>query len=128
MRRRQFTDEQIKELISRKAVIGAPLDAWMMIPDWIRGKTTPEATGLKLEKMLDHIDHTCQLAGNARHCGIGTDLDGGFGREQCPLDLDSIADLKRVPTLLRARGYKDTDIEGIMHGNFIRFLREAWKE
>src|SRR6059036_2251130 len=52
---RQFTDEQIQELIRRGAVIGAPLDAWMMIPSWIRGQTTPEATGLKLEKMIEHI-------------------------------------------------------------------------
>jgi membrane dipeptidase len=124
---RQFTDEQFKELIQRGAVIGAPLDAWMMIPDWIRGKTTPEGANLKLDKMVDHIDHICQLAGNARHCGIGTDLDGGFGREQCPLDLETIADLQKVVGLLRARGYKEADVDGIMHGNFIRFLRETWK-
>jgi membrane dipeptidase len=122
---RQFTDEQIKELIQRGAVIGAPLDAWMMIPNWVRGQTTPEATGLKLEKMVDHIDHVCQLAGNAGHCGIGTDLDGGFGREQCPMDLDTIADLQRVPQLLQARGYRSADVQQIMHGNFIRFLQEA---
>jgi len=124
---RQFTDEQIMELIHRNAVIGAPLDAWMMIPNWERGKTTPEATGLKLDKMVDHIDHICQLAGNARHCGIGTDLDGGFGREQCPMDVDTIADLERLPTLLKARGFSPDDVEGIAHGNFIRFLRSAWR-
>jgi membrane dipeptidase len=124
---RQFTDDQIKELLARGAVIGAPLDAWMMIPNWVRGQTTPQGTGLKLEKMVDHIDHICQLAGNASHCGIGTDLDGGFGREQCPMDLDTIADLQRVPDLLRARGYSPADVEGMMHGNFLRFLREAWR-
>ena len=124
---RQFTDDQLKELLRRGAVIGAPLDAWMMIPNWIRGQTTPQATKLRLEKMAGHIDYICQLAGNARHSGIGTDLDGGFGREQCPLDLDSIADLQRVPDLLRKRGYKEGDVEAILHGNFIRFLREAWK-
>lgn len=123
---RQFTDEQLKELFQRGAVIGAPLDAWMMIPDWRRGLTTPEARRLRLEVMVDHLDHICQLAGTARHCGIGTDLDGGFGREQSPMDLDSIADLQRVPDLLRARGYRAADIEGILHGNFLRFLRTAW--
>jgi len=124
---RQFADDQLKELFRRGAVIGAPLDAWMMIPGWIRGKTTPEATQLKLEKMVEHIDYNCQLAGNARHCGIGTDLDGGFGREQCPADLDTIADLQRLPDLFRARGYREPDIEAILHGNFLRFLREAWQ-
>lgn len=125
---RQFNDDQLKELFRRGAVIGAPLDAWMMIPNWVRGQTTPEAAGLRLEKMVEHIDYICQLAGNTRHSGIGTDLDGGFGREQSPADLDTIADLQKLPDLFRARGYKEADIEAILHGNFIRFLRAAWKK
>ena len=123
---RQFADDQLKELFRRGAVIGAPLDAWMMIPGWIRQKTTPESAQLKLEKMVDHIDYICQLAGNTSHCGIGTDLDGGFGREQSPMDLDTIADLQRLPEMFRARGYREPDIEAILHGNFLRFLRAAW--
>jgi membrane dipeptidase len=123
---RQFSDEQIKALVSRGAVIGAALDAWMMVPGWIRGKTTPEQAGVKLEHMVDHIDHVCQLAGNAAHAAIGTDLDGGFGREQSPHDLDSIADLQRLPELLRRRGYSETDVRGVMHDNWIRFLRSVW--
>ena len=71
------------------------------MPNWIRGKTRPEETGVTLNTMVDHIDRVCQLAGNARHAAIGTDLDGGFGREQSPMDLDTIADLQRVPELLR---------------------------
>jgi membrane dipeptidase len=123
---RQFTDEQLKELIRRGAVIGGALDAWMMVPGWVRGKTTPEESGVKLTHVIDHIDHVCQLAGNARHSGIGTDLDGGYGREQSPADLDTIADLQRLPGLLAERGYPPADIELIMHGNWVRFLREAW--
>ena len=124
---RQFADDQIKELIRRGAVIGAALDAWMMIPGWVRKQTTPEGAGLRLERIVDHIDHICQLAGNANHSGIGTDLDGGYGREQTPADLESIADLTRIPAMLAARGYTAGDIEGIMHGNFLRFLRESWR-
>ena len=123
---RQFTDEQIKVLIERGAVIGGALDAWMMVPGWIKGKTTPQEAGVKLEKLLDHIDHVCQLAGNAKHSGIGSDLDGAFGREQSPLDLDTIADLSRLPGMFGARGYKAAEIEAIMSGNFIRFLERAW--
>ena len=122
---RQFTDEQMKELIGRGAVIGGALDAWMMVPGWIKRKTTPEDVGVKLEHLVDHIDHVCQLAGNSLHSGIGTDLDGGFGTEQTPLDLNSIADLQKVPAMFKARGYTDEDIANIMHGNFLRFLREA---
>ena len=121
---RQFSDEQIKELISRNAVIGVALDAWMMIPNWIRGTSTPKSMGVSLQLMLDHIDHICQLAGNSNHVGIGTDLDGGFGTEQCPSDLDTIADLQKIPQLLAARGYRTKDIEAIMHLNFIEFLQK----
>jgi membrane dipeptidase len=123
---RQFTDEQLKRLIERGAVIGAALDAWMMVPGWVRGKTTPQEAGVTLKHMVDHIDHVCQLAGNAQHAAIGTDLDGGYGREQTPLDLETIADLERLPGLLSERGYTPADVELIMHGNWIRFLREAW--
>jgi membrane dipeptidase len=121
---RQFSDEQLKHLIGRGGVIGGALDAWMMVPGWVKYTTKPEDTGVSLSHLVDHIDHVCQLAGNSLHSGIGTDLDGGFGREQAPLDLETIADLQKVPELLAARGYQRTDIENIMHGNFLRFLRQ----
>ena len=124
---RQLTDEQIKTLIDRGAVIGAVLDGWMMVSGWIKGETTPEEAGLKLERIVDHVDHVCQLAGNARHVGIGSDLDGAFGREQTPADLDTIADLARLPAMLAARGYSPADVEQITHQNFIRFLTETWR-
>lgn len=124
---RQFSDEQLQELLSRNAVIGMVLDAWMMVPNWVRGTSTPQEMGVSLQQMADNIDHICQMAGNSLHVGIGTDLDGGFGKEQSPMDLDTIADLQQVPELLRGRGYSQTDIENIMHGNFLRFLKTHWK-
>jgi membrane dipeptidase len=123
---RQFTDEQIARLIERDGIIGMPLDAWMMVPGWVRGQSTPQSTGVTLQTMIDHLDHICQIAGNARHVAIGSDLDGGFGIEQTAADLDSIADLAKVPALLEARGYSPSDIERVAHGNVIRFLRETW--
>ncbi|WP_432710568.1 dipeptidase [Pedobacter sp.] len=123
---RQFTDEQIKELINRGAVIGAALDAWMMVPNWERKVSTPLGMQCNLEVMIDHIDHICQLAGNADHVGIGSDLDGGYGKEQCPYDLESIADLDKVPALFDKRGYTEADVAKLMHGNWLRFLRKVW--
>lgn len=123
---RQFSDEQLERLIERGAVIGACLDTWMMVRGWILGQTTPQQAGVRLEHIVEHIDHICQLAGNARHCGLGSDLDGEFGREQSPEDLETIADLTRLHDLLAARGYKPDDITAILHGNFVRFLSEAW--
>jgi membrane dipeptidase len=124
---RQFTDEQIKALIARGAILGAPLDAWMMVPGWARGETTPQSSGVSLSHMIDHVDHICQLAGNARHVGIGTDLDGGYGTEQTARDLDTIADLQKLPPMFAARGFNDEAIRGIMSENWVRFLRGAWK-
>ena len=98
---RQFSDDQIKEIIRRDGVIGVPLDAWMMVPNWIRGKSTPETMGVTLNQMIENIDHICQLSGNSNHVGIGTDLDGAFGIEQTPTDIDTIADLQKVPLMLK---------------------------
>jgi membrane dipeptidase len=123
---RQYSDEQIKALAARGAVIGAALDAWMMVPNWVRGESTPLGMHCNLEVAIDHIDHICQLTGSAQHVGIGTDLDGAFGREQCPYDLETIADLQKLPDLLARRGYSPADIEGMLHGNWLRFLRKAW--
>jgi len=123
---RQFSDEMIRVLIQKGAVIGGAMDAWMMVPGWVRGKSTPRETDCNLEKLIDHLDHICQLAGNTLHIGLGTDLDGAFGKEQCPYDLETIADLQRLPALFEKRGYSKTDIENIMHGNWLRLLRSAW--
>ncbi|MFZ9235476.1 MAG: dipeptidase [Algoriphagus sp.] len=123
---RQFSDEMIKALIARGAVIGGVFDAWMLSPGWIRGESTPKERNVTLATFLDHLDHICQLAGNANHIGIGSDLDGAFGKEQCPSDLESIADLQKIPDLLRARGYSEEDVQKVMHGNWLRFLKKAW--
>jgi len=130
---RQFSDDQLKALIERGAVIGAALDAWMLAPGWVGGDgvhrpvSTPEGMGVTLERVVDHIDHVCQLAGNSRHAGIGSDLDGAFGTEQCPSDVDTIADLQKIPPLLASRGYSAQDVENILSANYIRFLRSAWR-
>lgn len=121
---RQFTDEQIKIIVERGGVIGAAMDNWMLYPNYVRGVTPRHLA--TLSSVVDHIDHVCQLAGNARHVAIGTDLDGGYGTEQSPNDLDTIADLQKIPAILRGRGYAEADVEGVMHGNWLRFFREAW--
>ncbi len=123
---RQFSDSQIRELIDRNAVIGMALDAWMMVPNWERGVSTPESMNASLQQTVENIDHICQLAGNAKHVGIGTDLDGAFGKEQSPKEIDTIADLQKLPFLLEERGYTSDDISGIMSQNFIRFLERNW--
>jgi membrane dipeptidase len=121
---RQLSDEMIRATIARGGVIGAALDAWMLQPGWVQHET--KGATVTLEAYVDHIDHVCQIAGDANHAAVGTDLDGGYGIEQTPHDLDTIADLARVPDLLRQRGYAEDDVAAIMHGNWLRLFRRAW--
>jgi membrane dipeptidase len=123
---RQLTDEQIKALIARGAVIGAAFDNWMIVPGYKKWVTP--SSEVSLEHIADHIDHICQLAGNAKHSGIGTDLDGGFGKEQSPGDLDTIADVQKLRAIFDKRGYTRDDIEGIFWRNFVGFFERAWGE
>ena len=122
---RQFTDEQLKVIIERGGVIGASFDVVMVRSGWqwnaMNNLTVPNP--VMMSEIVDHIDRVCQLAGNADHSAIGSDLDGGFGREQSPRDLDTIADLQLMADLLAARGYKADDVAKIMHGNWLRFLQ-----
>ena len=121
---RQFDDRQIRAIVERSGVIGVAFDNWMLRFGWVRG--AKDNGPVRLMDVVNHIDHICQLAGNSQHAAIGSDLDGGFGREQSPADLDTIADLQKVPDLLADRGYHDEDIAAIMHDNWLRLLRQAW--
>jgi membrane dipeptidase len=123
---RQLTDDQIKILIERGAVIGGVMDAWMLANDWQIGAHDPVKRGIKMENVIDHYDHICQIAGNSKHIAIGSDLDGGYGKEQSPYDLETIADLQNLKNILASRGYSSDDIENIFHRNWLRFLRNAW--
>ena len=123
---RQLTDQQIRQLVARGAVIGAAFDAWMLYPGWVRGKTQPQVVGL--DSVADHINHVCQLAGSANHAALGTDLDGGFGFEQTPRDFNRYRDIQKLGDILARRGYSDADIDLIFHGNWLRFFREKLPE
>jgi membrane dipeptidase len=123
---RQFSDDQLKTLIDRGAVIGTAFDAWMLTPSWKRGISTPEEENVSLESVVDQMDHICQLAGNSKHTALGSDLDGAYGREQSPHDLNTIEDLKKIPDILRKRGYTSEDITNILGNNWLNFLRKHW--
>lgn len=125
---RQLTDDQIRKLISRDAVIGGMLDCWAMDIRFIDTVSDPWQLNIRLEQLVDHWDHICQIAGNSYHVAIGSDLDGIFGTEQSPWDMNSIADLQKYDEILSRRGYSSDDIDNIFHKNWLRFLRNAWKE
>lgn len=120
---RQFDDEQIRALGARDGVIGVAFDDWMLSPLWDRAAM--DNTGITLETVADHVDHISQVTGKPDCAAIGSDLDGGYGKEQSPADMDTIADIQRLVAILEQRGYASDDVARIMHGNWIRFLRSA---
>jgi membrane dipeptidase len=119
---RQFSDEQIRRLVQRETVIGVALDAWMLYPGWQKDRT-PRAA-VRIDAVCDHIDHICQLSGNCRCVAIGSDLDGGYGAEQTPAGVDSIADLQKLAEILAGRGYPDDNIDALFHGNWLGFFEQ----
>lgn len=119
---RQFTDEQLSLLIERNGVIGLAMDAWMLYPEWIRGETNRSVVDMRA--IADHAERLCELAGNCNHVAIGSDLDGGFGTEQTPSGLDSIADLHKLAGILKDRGFSEEDIDKVFFRNWQRFFTE----
>lgn len=116
---RQFSDEQIRLLAERGAVIGVVCDQWMLAPGYRPGSSPRIAS---LTALADQIDHICQLTGSVRHAAIGSDLDGGFGTEQSPSDLETITDLHKLDPILRGRGYSDADLDAIFFDNWLQFF------
>ncbi len=125
---RHLSDEMIQALVERGGVIGAVFAEFMLNSaiDFDDPATYPQTARRPMSAAVDHIDHICQLAGNCDHVAIGSDLDGGFGREMAPIDYDTIADLQRFLDILDRRGYSTNDIAAIAHGNLLRFFRQAW--
>lgn len=115
---RQLPDVLIRELAARDGVVGVVPFNRMLRAGW--NEREPR---LPLSRLGEAIDYICQLTGSARHVGLGTDFDGGMGVEAVPLELDSIADLHKLNTLLQARGYTSTDIAAILHANWLRVMR-----
>jgi membrane dipeptidase len=120
---RHLPDRVIRGLIERDGVIGLiPLNTFLKV-GWLR-RNGSRREEVPLDTYIAHIDHICQLAGNADHAGIGSDFDGGFGLQSIPPELDTIADLQLVASKLTALGYSEADAANILGGNWLRFLRK----
>jgi membrane dipeptidase len=120
---RHLPDRVIRGLIERDGVIGLiPLNTFLKV-GWIR-KNGSQREEVPLDTFIAHIDHVCQLAGDANHAGVGSDFDGGFGLQSIPPELDSIADLQMVASKLIALGYSEAEAANILGGNWLRFLRK----
>lgn len=122
---RHLTDRIIEGLIERDGVMGIVPTNSFLKQGW---RQADGKDAVSLELVVAQIDYVCQMAGSARNVGLGTDFDGGFGWQAVPAEVDSIADLQKIPPLLRARGYTEDDIALILAGNTARLLAHIFKE
>ena len=120
---RHLSDRAIHGILERGGMIGVVPYNKFLKDGWLRGKSSREE--VSLERLVDHIDHICQLAGNARHVGIGSDFDGGFGLQSTPIEIDTIADLQKLVPLLLSRGYSEEDAAAVLGGNWINQLHRS---
>ncbi|MHB8132951.1 MAG: dipeptidase [Anaerolineaceae bacterium] len=116
---RLLTDLTIRRLIERDGVIGVMPYNYFLVPDWTK---TSQRDKVTLNNLVDHIDHICQLAGNVDHVAIGTDFDGTIGFPEVPLELNSIADMPLLSSVLKLRGYQEQEIEKIFGFNWKRLI------
>lgn len=118
---RYFSDRVLEGIIERDGVVGVvPYNPYLKV-GWTVGKNKREE--VPLGKVADHIDHICQIAGDALHAGLGSDFDGGFGLQSVPSEIETVADLQNLVSLLQARGYSEADIANIFGGNWITRLK-----
>ena len=117
---RHLSDQMIKAIAARGGVIGINFyDQFLMRPhEYKKRKCT-------LADLIAHIQHMADLLGTAKHIGLGTDMDGGVGRDDIPQELTTAADLPRVAEGLSSTGFSDDDVTGIMSGNWLRFFARA---
>ena len=114
---RQLSDEMIKALAERGAVIGLNFYDKFLLPEAVR-----ERQRVTLADVVSHVQHICDLTGSWVYVGLGTDMDGGLGRDQIPVEIKTIADLHRVADALNAARFHDDAVRGIMGGNWMRFF------
>jgi membrane dipeptidase len=113
-------DGVIKGLIARDGIIGVVPFCAFLQAGWKKGDPRE---GITLVTLAAHVDHICQMAGDARHVGLGTDFDGGFGLNSVPAGIDTIADMQKLGPILETKGYNDEEVAAILGDNWLRHLR-----
>ena len=119
---RFLSDRVIEGLIERDGVIGVVVYNAFLKQGWTKKDSRELVT---IDHVVAHIDYICQIAGDAKHVGIGSDADGGFGLQSLPTGFDTLADIQKLTDPLSKKGYSDEDIAGIMGINWIEFLQQS---
>jgi membrane dipeptidase len=113
---RHLSDEVIRAVAERDGVIGLVLYNGFLEPRWKQDRSIPVTLD---EHLRRHANHIASLVG-WKHVGIGSDLDGGFGLEESPLEIDTVADLYKVGAVVPAEVR-----EAVLGTNWLDFLKSS---
>jgi membrane dipeptidase len=113
---RHLSDAVIRALAEREGVIGLVLYNGFLEPRWIEDRSISITLDEHLQR---HANYIAGLSG-WNHIGIGSDLDGGFGLEESPSEIDTVADLYKVGAIVPAEVR-----EAVLSTNWLNFLRSS---
>lgn len=116
-RQRHLTDAAIREIARRGGVIGVNLFSMFIIPG---GKKDRRAT---IDEWCEHVDHICEIVGDRKHIGLGSDADGGFSSLKQPEGINCPSDYQHLLDGLARRGWKPSELEDFAWNNWAKF----WK-
>lgn len=113
---RHLSDEVIRAVAQRDGVIGLVLYNGFLEPRWEQERSI--AVSLN-EHLRRHANYIANLSG-WNHVGLGSDLDGGLGLEESPIEIDTVADLYKVGSVVPAEVR-----EAVLGTNWLNFLRSS---
>lgn len=113
---RHLSDDVIRAVAEWDGVIGLVLYNGFLEPRWKQDKSISVTLNEHLQRQANYI---ASLVG-WNHVGIGSDLDGGFGLEESPLEIDSVADLYKVGPVIPIEVR-----EAVLSTNWLNFLRSS---
>ena len=117
---RHITDETIAEIARRGGVVGINLVRNFLDPD-LAASPKPKKGDATIDQVCDHVEHVCAVAGDRRHVGLGTDMDGGITADDLPKCIDTPGDLVKIFAALGERGWSEDELVGVAWGNWARF-------
>jgi membrane dipeptidase len=114
---RNLTDKQLDAIKESGGIVGVNFVVMLVRDDAANNADTPMAD------VMRHIDYLVEHMG-IDHVGFGSD----FGAATVPNDLNSAARFPDLIAALQQAGYDDDALNKLTHQNWLRVLRQTWRQ
>jgi len=115
---RNLPDDLIRAIAERGGVIGLNLFSLFLTAEGDQSRAT-------IDETIAHVEHIVAITGRTDVVALGSDMDGGFGADRLPEEVNAPADLPRLTDALRRRGWSGEQLDGFRFENWIRFLKRT---